>query len=240
MSSNPDNQPDYNTLNGGDPYVYPGTNVLRNRYGVRDAVTLQQLESRLTNVRLIELSGHTIQTPNDLEGLKALHHHIFQDVYAWAGHIRRVPLYKAEEALGGASAAYSHPRAIIKDANEAFRKINSRAWSTMTALERALTLSKDTAELWRVHAFREGNTRTVIAFMDKFTREHEMRLDLALLGDNAVYVRRSLVAASEDKPDYLARIVKDALERGALLKDEPRPVLNLDMLRSRDDQDSSR
>jgi cell filamentation protein len=217
-----------------------GTNVLRNLYGVRDADTLQKLESRLTNVRLIELSSHTVKTSNDLEGLKAIHDYIFQDVYSWAGHVRRVPLHKPEEALGGGSVAYSQPREIVKEASEAFKNLNSRTWSTMSLDERAVTLSKDIAELWQVHAFREGNTRTVVTFMDKFTREHDMRLDLALLGENAAYVRRSLVAASEDKPEYLSRIVKDALERGALLKEEPRPVLDLDAGRGRGGLDLDR
>jgi cell filamentation protein len=100
--------------------------------------------------------------------------------------------------------------------------------------ERALTLSRDIAELWRVHAFREGNTRTVVTFMDKFTREHDKRLDMELLRENAAYVRRALVAASVDKPDYLSRIVKDALERGVTLTNEPRKILTLTIPRDFD------
>jgi cell filamentation protein len=105
---------------------------------------------------------------------------------------------------------------------------------TLKGDERALTLSQDIAELWRVHAFREGNTRTVVTFMDKFTREHDMQLDMQLLRKEAAYVRRALVAASVDKPDYLARIVKDALERGATLPKEQRETLTLTITRDRD------
>jgi cell filamentation protein len=106
----PDSQPDYSVIKtGGDPYVYPNTSVLRNLHGVRDAQKLQQLESRLTPLRLAELSSSTVKAPNTLTGFKAIHHHIFQDIYAWAGRVRKVDIYKAEEALGGASAPYSQP-----------------------------------------------------------------------------------------------------------------------------------
>lgn len=221
-------QPDYSVLKrGGDPYVYPATSVLRNLYGLQDAQKLQQLESRLTNLRLMELSASTVKVPNTLQGLQSIHHYIFQDVYAWAGGIRKVSVFKSEEVLSGASAAYSDPNAIVKDAGAALRTLNSRPWTTMALDEKAATLSQDVSELWRVHAFREGNTRTVVAFMDKFTREHEMQLDLNLLRENADYVRRSLVMATVDRPEYLGIILKDAMDRGAALAVDKRPVLVL-------------
>jgi fido (protein-threonine AMPylation protein) len=38
-----------------DPYVYPGTSVLRNHFGIRDAAELAQRESGLTAIRIAEL-----------------------------------------------------------------------------------------------------------------------------------------------------------------------------------------
>jgi len=99
-----EDRPDYSVLSkGGDPYVYPGTSVLRNKFGIKDASALTTLETVATRRRLGELSQSTVKTPNTLEGLKAIHRHIFQDVYHFAGRPRRVELFKPEPALGGAS-----------------------------------------------------------------------------------------------------------------------------------------
>ena len=112
-----EDRPDYSVLNkGGDPHVYPGTSVLRNRFGIRDASALTTLETVATRRRLGELSQHAVKAPNNLEGLKAVHRHIFQDVYHFAGRPRRVELFKPEPALRGASVAYSYPADIRKDA----------------------------------------------------------------------------------------------------------------------------
>ena len=38
-----------------DPYVYPGTEVLKNKLGIKDAATLEQVERDTTLVRIKEL-----------------------------------------------------------------------------------------------------------------------------------------------------------------------------------------
>jgi cell filamentation protein len=72
-----------------DPYVYPGTTILRNKLGIRDAATLDALERRMVAQRMAE----GIPTGDfDLAHLQAIHRHLFQDVYHWAGKIRTVEL----------------------------------------------------------------------------------------------------------------------------------------------------
>jgi cell filamentation protein len=74
-----------------DPYVYPGTSILRNKLGIRDEVELDRVERRLGTQRIRQgvPSGEF-----DLEYLKAIHRHIFQDIYDWAGEIRTVEISK--------------------------------------------------------------------------------------------------------------------------------------------------
>ena len=83
-------------------------------------------------------------------------------------------------------------------------------------------LSKYMAELWKVHIFREGNTRTIVTFVCQYTESIGIMLDTELFEKNSVYVRSALVAASavfkdlgdRSKPQYLVKIIKDALNRG--------------------------
>jgi cell filamentation protein len=72
-----------------DPYVYPGTSVLRNLRDLRGPKDLADFEADATGRRLKELSSKPIGGSFDAKHLKAVHGHIFQDVYAWAGQFRK-------------------------------------------------------------------------------------------------------------------------------------------------------
>ena len=78
------------------------------------------------------------------------------------------------------------------------------------------------ARLWKVHPYREGNTRTIVTFCCMFIEAQGIYIESDLFKDNAAYMRSALVAANaifDDlgdlrKPEYLYRIVQDALEQG--------------------------
>jgi cell filamentation protein len=62
----------------GDPYVYPGTSILRNRLGITDPVVLDKQERSLVVLR----ARRDIPCGSfDLPHLRAIHRHLFQDVY---------------------------------------------------------------------------------------------------------------------------------------------------------------
>jgi cell filamentation protein len=65
-----------------DPYSYPGTSVLKNKLDLKDADDLAEFEAEITNQRALE----PLPEGNfDYEHYRSLHHHLFQDVYDWAG-----------------------------------------------------------------------------------------------------------------------------------------------------------
>ena len=72
-------------------YRYPDSDVLRNRLGITDAGQLEHVEFLLVSQRLEE----AIPKGNfDLPHLQKIHRHLFQDVYDWAGEIRKVDIGK--------------------------------------------------------------------------------------------------------------------------------------------------
>jgi fido (protein-threonine AMPylation protein) len=74
-----------------DPYCYPGTVVLRNKLGIRDAEALAAYDAEITAQRAEEPMprGKLTRTQN-----RNVHRHLFQDVYAWAGRYRTVRIAK--------------------------------------------------------------------------------------------------------------------------------------------------
>src|SRR5437588_8013537 len=73
-----------------DPYLYPGTNVLKNLRGLTDPKLLERFETRRSHRRIAELIDTPVPGGFDVAHLKAIHRHIFQDVYQWAGQFRTV------------------------------------------------------------------------------------------------------------------------------------------------------
>lgn len=83
-------------------YFIPGTTVLRNKLGIASDEVLRDAENDLVEARLIELREFPRllgERTYDLTLLQAIHRHLFQDVYEWAGHLRTVGIEKADEAF---------------------------------------------------------------------------------------------------------------------------------------------
>jgi cell filamentation protein len=66
---------------------YPGTETLVNKLDIRDPVLLEQAERAITSRRARE-GLPTGADCRSYEGFKAIHRHLFQDLYAWAGEER--------------------------------------------------------------------------------------------------------------------------------------------------------
>ncbi len=145
-----------------DPYVYPGSTVLRNIPGRRSKEGLELVEYRLTFARRVELDETPIQGPFDFERLKETHRRLFQDIYEWAGQPRTVEISKGSSQF--------HPSPYIGTA--AAQTFSWLADSGLLAAsvrdEPFVELSGDLLEkLNYIHPFREGNGRTQRAFLDQ-------------------------------------------------------------------------
>ena len=79
-----------------DPYVYPGTDVLRNLPGIRDVEELERFEARLTFLRGLQLASDSIAGKYDLAHLQAFHRYLFAGLYEWAGDLRTVVLARTD------------------------------------------------------------------------------------------------------------------------------------------------
>ena len=129
---------------------------------------------------------------------------------------------------------YSDCFDIEKDAVYVLDKMNHYAWGAESIGKVAEMFSKYLAELWKVHPYREGNTRTIITFCSQFIESKGFYIDSDLFKDNAQYMRTALVAATalfsdlgdKRKPEYLEKIVFDALQRGQKMKQRVSDVIN--------------
>lgn len=203
-----------------DPYVYPGTDTLKNILGIQNKNLLDDAEANYVSLRLRELAEHPLSGDYGVSHFAKMHKYIFQDIYGWAGEFRTINIEKEEPALGGLSIEYSDRAEIEDDLAETLRKMNSRSWADLTHDDRMKCFSEDLAAIWKVHAFREGNTRLVITFCCQFMEAQGIPVNRMIFERNSVYVRTALVAycavfhdlGDLSKKEYLERIIGDALE----------------------------
>ena len=205
-----------------DLYLYEGTDVLKNLLGIRDRKLLEEAEAGYVSYRLKEIAINPIAGNYDYSHLLQVHQYIFQDMYEWAGQQRKLNIYKEEPVLGGLSIDYSDMFDIPRDAERILREMRHKKWDSMDTHRKAVEFSNSLAKLWKVHPFREGNTRTTVTFCCQYADEVGLNPNRELFEDNAQYVRTSLVAynavfddlGDKSKPEYLIRIVEDAITRG--------------------------
>lgn len=148
-----------------DPYLYGGTNVLRNHLGLRDEAELARVEARVTALALARLEVETLPGGYDLAHLQAFHRFIYGDLYPWAGQTRTVDLRK-----GGSR--FCVPAYIDTSAQEIFGDLAARG--ALQGLSRPEFLDQ-AAHLWgeinALHPFREGNGRSTRAFLSQLARD---------------------------------------------------------------------
>jgi cell filamentation protein len=142
-----------------DPYVYPDTNVLRNRLGITDARKLDRVERRLVGDRIAEgvPSGSF-----DLTHLRAIHRHLFQDVYDWAGELRTVEIFKG----GNQFQFRQYIPTGMADVHR--RLIHAGFLKRLPASEFAREAGIIMGDINYIHPFREGNGRTQAQYLSSW------------------------------------------------------------------------
>jgi cell filamentation protein len=158
-----------------DPYVYPGTSVLRNLAEIRDAERLDWFESDHCFGRLLELYENPLALGFDLEHLKRIHQYLFQDVYAWAGEFRTVNLAKG-------NSFFARPEHILPELQKLLARVEKehflRGIDARGFSERAAHYM---AEKNALHPFREGNGRTQREFLRELAVEARYELSWSLV-----------------------------------------------------------
>lgn len=194
-----------------EKYCYPDSDVLINKYHIHDRQLLEKLEIQKVAVKLLGLDVHPqrIKATLDIAHLTSVHKYLFGDLYDWAGTFRDENLYKSERVLSGGSAEYADYLDIERKLNTLFHKFKTFNWREADSLE--IVVSDFLLELWSIHPFREGNTRTCITFLWHYLGSQKINFRVELLRNNPMYVRDSLVMANYDQKHYLQKIISDAL-----------------------------
>jgi cell filamentation protein len=167
-----------------DPYCYPGTDVLINRENIRDQKTLAQFESQTASTEIARLAIKPIQGPFDSRRLQETHRRIFGNVYPWAGEFRQGIGMMTKERSGFV-VTYGPSENVPASLASTFAAL--KAENELRDLDDLKFVSRQAyfySELDAIHAFREGNSRTLRAFTSDLAQAAGHRLDWARVGSS--------------------------------------------------------
>ena len=164
-----------------DPYCYPDSDVLKNKFDIHSDKELDAAEGFHVAIRLDQLEISPIKGSFDLSHLQAIHHHIFQDVYEWAGEIRKIDIQKADMR-------YTEHVHIVDAMAEIHTELSKEnEIKTASAEKFPSRLAYYFSEIHRIHPFREGNSRSTQAFFRQLSKEASYDLSFQGVEANTWY-----------------------------------------------------
>ena len=182
---------------------YPNTTVLINKLGIREDAGLAEAEAEIVSARIAEWSRDPLADTFDFNHYKAIHAHLFGDLYDWAGQVRTVNLSKQGTRFCPA------------------QEIESRAELIFTRLRRMDFLSdmehgdfvEELTDFYcstnELHPFREGNGRTQRLFLSQLVRNAGYVLNFSEMdGDLLMF---ATIQAAQGVTDLLKQLLGEAV-----------------------------
>ena len=158
-----------------------GSGVFINKLGIENGESLNVAEYLISAYRSNELANGMVELPkgHGLERLQAIHKHLFQDVYEWAGQTRTVPSSKHLTSNTKIVSRFAESDTIQSDWQALEKKTQDFIEETQHLnLERIRdALVVIFVEANRIHAFLEGNGRSLQVFMKLLAQKKGVSLD---------------------------------------------------------------
>ncbi len=140
-------------------YCYPNSNVLKNKLNITDNSVLKTAEEEITLIKQMELLKNPIRGNFTKAHLMKIHRFIFEDIYSFAGKLRREQISKADTM-------FYPPNLIDRELDKVFANIKEKNMLRESNEEKAFdNLAYVMAELNIIHPFREGNGRSIREFI---------------------------------------------------------------------------
>lgn len=205
-----------------DPYIDPTTGILANIVGATTQRALDELETEATYLRSVELLNKNLMVPTaDAREIQAIHRHLFQDIYSWAGQIRTVDMRKNDSD-------FFMPAATIKQGLNFFAR-HLREYRMLKNMPRSIFIDKLATlydELNYIHPFREGNGRTQRIFWNRIAREAQWPIDWSATSRH-INIQASRLAMENNDLTHLKTMFDSIIPKHKISHNHPPPPPDL-------------
>jgi len=125
-----------------------------------------------------------------------IHKRLFTGIFNGAGIYRDYNFTKKEWVLNGDTVIYSSYETIKDTLEYDFEQERNFSYKDLSLEESIRHLCRFTSNIWQVHPFCEGNTRTTAVFIIKYLRTFGFNINDDVFAENSWYFRNSLVRAN--------------------------------------------
>lgn len=171
---------------------------IQSYYGHRTDYTEAEDETREADIvssRIVKLLGEKTFKFSSAEWL-AIHRSLFQDVFSYAGQVRKYNITKEEWVLKGDTVIYASWNSIRDTLEYDFTTEKQFSYEGLPANAAMKHLAKFASDIWQNHPFCEGNTRATAVFMIKYMKSLGFHIKYDAFEKSSWYFRNALVRAN--------------------------------------------
>ena len=199
----------------GNITIYEVKNLINNYYKksfVREGKDRTE-EADKVSARIVEILSEQTFTFSPIEYL-TIHRRLFQDIYSYAGKIRDYNITKKEWILNGETVLYASAESLKATLEFDFEQEKKFSYKGLNQKEIIEHIAYFVSNLWQIHIFGEGNTRTTAIFLIKYLRKLGFKnVDNDLFEKHSWYFRNALVRANyEDLSKKIHKTEKFLIE----------------------------
>lgn len=126
-------------------------------------------------------------------GYTQVHRNIFEGVFKHAGQIRDYDITKREWVLRGDTVNYMYTADLQRAVEYDLEQERMFDYGGLSSDEIIRHVSRFTANLWQIHAFCEGNTRTTAVFVIQYLRSMGFSVNNEIFARHSWYFRNAMV-----------------------------------------------
>jgi len=161
----------------------------------RQEANYSELQCDFVSLRIVELLNKN-NFELSVDYLKYIHKYLFQDVFIDAGEFKDRNYIKKEPILNRDTVTYGDFKTVKESLEYDISNERDKNYKEMNIVDVIDNIATFTSYIWQVHPFKEGNTRTVALFIEKYLIYLGYSVDNTLFKDKSVYFRNALVRSN--------------------------------------------
>ena len=152
-------------------------------------------EADKVSVRIAQMISENSFVFSPIE-LITIHKRLFEGIYSHAGRIRDYNISKQEWVLDGDTVIYGNAYNLRETLDYDLGLEKNFDYTGLSTEETIKHLARFISNLWQIHIFGEGNTRTTAVFLIKYLSKLGFNVTNDIFAENSWYFRNALVRAN--------------------------------------------
>lgn len=152
-------------------------------------------EADNVSVRIAQIISENSFTFSPVE-FTTIHRRLFNGIYSHAGKIRDYNITKDEWILDGDTVTYGNAINLRETLEYDFAVERNFSYNGLSADDVIQHIARFISNLWQIHVFSEGNTRTTAVFLIKYLNKLGFNVTNDIFAENSWYFRNALVRAN--------------------------------------------